>query len=248
MIEIIPAIDMIGGECVRLTQGDYDCRTTYYKDPLDVARRYADCGLRRLHLVDLDGAKASHPVNLHVLERITRATSLEVQYGGGIKSAEALRSVFESGAARAICGSIAVTRPELFEAWLEEFGPARMILGADTRDGKIAINGWLEAAAMGVEELIERFCAAGLSQVICTDIARDGMLSGPSTGLYTRLQARFPGVDITVSGGIGSWDDIVELEKLNLRSVIVGKAIYEGHISFEQLSKYTGNGNSTLGL
>ncbi len=238
MIEIIPAIDMIGGECVRLTQGDYDRRTTYYKDPLDVAKRYADCGMRRLHLVDLDGAKASRPVNLRVLERIAAQTPLEVQYGGGIKSAEALRAVFAGGAARAICGSIAVTEPELFEAWLGEFTPARMILGADTRDGKIAINGWLEAAAMGVEELIGRFRTGGLSQVICTDIARDGMLSGPSTELYTRLQGEFPEVDITVSGGISSWDDILALERHGLRSVVVGKAIYEGRIPFEQLRRY----------
>ena len=183
MIEIIPAIDLIGGQCVRLTQGDYDRRTTYYKDPLDAARRYEDCGIRRLHLVDLDGAKAAHPVNLNVLERITVSTSLQVQYGGGIKNAEALRDVFGSGAARAICGSIAVTQPDAFREWLAEFGSAKMILGADTRDGRIAINGWLEAATVGVEELIESFRGAGLSQVICTDITKDGMLSGPSVPL-----------------------------------------------------------------
>ena len=187
MITIIPAIDMIGGECVRLTQGDYDRKTSYYKDPLEVALRYADCGIRRLHLVDLDGAKASHPVNLAVLERIVLRTPLEVQYGGGIKSKEALEAVFSS------------------------------------------------AATMGVEELIEHFRPAGLSQVICTDIAQDGMLIGPSTSLYTKLQAAFPEIDITVSGGIGSWSDIEELDRLGLRSVIVGKAIYEGRISFDQL-------------
>ena len=225
MITIIPAIDMIGGECVRLTQGDYDRKTSYYKDPLEVALRYADCGIRRLHLVDLDGAKASHPVNLAVLERIVSRTPLEVQYGGGIKSKEALEAVFSSGAKRAICGSIAATQPDMFSRWLADFGPQRMVLGADTRDGLISINGWQQAATMGVEELIEHFRPAGLSQVICTDIAQDGMLSGPSTSLYT----------ITVSGGIGSWSDIEELDRLGLRSVIVGKAIYEGRISFDQL-------------
>lgn len=235
MITIIPAIDMIGGECVRLTQGDYDRKTSYYKDPLEVALRYADCGIKRLHLVDLDGAKASHPVNLAVLERIASHTSLEVQYGGGIKTEEALNEVFNSGAKRAICGSIAATHPEQFESWLKTFGQERMILGADTRDGLISINGWQEAATMGVEELIERFRSAGLQQVICTDIAQDGMLSGPSTPLYTKLQAQFPEIDITVSGGISSWKDIEELDRLGLRSVIVGKAIYEGRITFDQL-------------
>ena len=238
MIEIIPAIDLIGGQCVRLTQGDYDRRTTYYKDPLDAARRYEDCGIRRLHLVDLDGAKAAHPVNLNVLERITASTSLQVQYGGGIKNAEALRDVFGSGASRAICGSIAVTQPDAFREWLAEFGSAKMILGADTRDGRIAINGWLEAATVGVEELIGSFRGAGLSQVICTDIAKDGMLAGPSVPLYLQLQKTFPEIDITVSGGISSWEDIEELDRNGLRSVVVGKAIYEGRIRFEQLEKY----------
>lgn len=235
MIEIIPAIDLIDGACVRLTQGDYARQSTYYKDPLEVALRYEECGVRRLHLVDLDGAKAAKPCNLSVLERITANTSLEVQYGGGIKDADALRSVFESGATRAICGSIAVTQPELFRSFLSEFTPQRIILGADTRDGKISINGWLEAATMGVEELIESFRADGLSQVICTDIAQDGMLSGPSVPLYTRLQTLFPQIDITVSGGISSQEDILQLNDLQLRSVIVGKAIYEGRISFDAL-------------
>lgn len=235
MIEIIPAIDIIGGECVRLSQGDYNRKSSYYKDPLDVALKYEDAGIRRLHLVDLDGAKAAKPVNLEVLERISSKTTLEVQYGGGIKSTEALDNVLVSGAKRAICGSIAVTSPELFEQWLADYGPGQIILGADTKDGRIAINGWLEQATMGVEELIERFRPHGLTQVICTDIARDGMLSGPSTPLYIKLQAMFPEIDITVSGGISSWEDIETLDKAGLRSVIVGKAIYEGHITFEML-------------
>lgn len=239
MITIIPAIDLIDGSCVRLTQGDYDRKTTYYKDPLDVARRYEDCGIKRLHLVDLDGAKASHPVNLKVLDRLATSTSLQIQYGGGIKSSDALKEVFAAGARRAICGSIAVKQPESFREWLTEFGPERMVLGADTRDGRIAINGWLEAAQMGVEELIESFRSAGLSQVICTDIAKDGMLSGPSVPLYVKLQKLFPEIEITVSGGISSWDDIENLDRNGLKSVIVGKAIYEGRITFEQLAQYS---------
>ena len=239
MITIIPAIDLIDGSCVRLTQGDYDRKTTYYKDPLDVARRYEDCGIKRLHLVDLDGAKASHPVNLKVLERLATSTALQIQYGGGIKSSDALKEVFAAGAKRAICGSIAVKQPESFREWLDEFGSERMVLGADTRDGRIAINGWLEAAQMGVEELIESFRNAGLSQVICTDIAKDGMLSGPSVPLYVKLQKLFPGIEITVSGGISSWGDIENLDRNGLKSVIVGKAIYEGRITFEQLAQYS---------
>lgn len=237
MIEIIPAIDMIGGECVRLTQGDYSRKTTYYKDPLEVAKRYEDCGIGRLHLVDLDGAKAARPVNLAVLERISSKTSLKVQYGGGIKTREALQSVFDSGASRAICGSVAVTKPEDFKMWLSEFGPGRIILGADTRDGRIAINGWLESSTIGVEELMGQFRPEKLAHVICTDIAKDGMLTGPSFGLYTKLQAMFPEMDITASGGISSWDDILELDKSGVKSVIVGKAIYEGRITLEMLKE-----------
>lgn len=238
MIEIIPAIDIIDGECVRLSQGDYSRRTTYFKDPLEVALRFRDCGLRRLHMVDLDGAKASSPRNLRVLERVAAATGMDVQYGGGIKSTEALNSVFSAGASRAICGSVAATRPELFAEWLAMFGPHRMILGADIKDGLIAINGWKEKASMGIDELIETFRSAGLSQVICTDISKDGMLAGPSAEFYTAITSRFPEVDITVSGGIGELSHIETLNRAGLRSVIVGKAIYEGRISFEQLKSF----------
>lgn len=242
MIEIIPAIDMIGGECVRLTQGDYDKKTTYYKDPLEVAKRYEDVGIRRLHLVDLDGAKASHPVNLRQLERIAVRTSLDIQYGGGIKTDQALRDVFNAGAKRAICGSIAVKSPELFARWLEVFGSGEVILGADVKDGKIAISGWLDTTEDSVEGLIEEFLHYGLSQVICTDISKDGMLAGPNFDMYTSLQERFSTVDVTVSGGISSMEDIYRLNELELRSVIVGKAIYEGKITMEDLKKCLQNG------
>lgn len=236
-IEIIPATDIIDGACVRLTQGDYGRQTTYFRDPLEAALRFEEAGIRRLHMVDLDGAKASEPRNLAVLERVATKTSLEVQYGGGIKSREALRSVFDAGASRAICGSIAVREPELFAGWLAEFGSGRLILGADIRDGSVAIQGWTERSETTVQELIARFAAQGLTQVICTDIARDGMLCGASAEFYAALQGRFPDVEVTVSGGIGSMADIGALDGAGLRSVIVGKALYEGRITLKELER-----------
>lgn len=236
-IEIIPATDIIGSACVRLTQGDYGRRTTYYSDPLEAALRFEETGIRRLHMVDLDGAKAAQPRNLAVLERIASKTALEVQYGGGIKSTEALRSVFDAGASRAICGSVAVRRPELFAEWLAEFGPEKLILGADIRNGKAAVQGWTEASELSAQELIAQFAPQGLAQVICTDIARDGMLCGASAEFYAALQGEFPGVEITVSGGIGSMADIEALDGAGLRSVIVGKALYEGRITLEELKR-----------
>ena len=234
MIEMIPATDLIGGRCVRLTQGDYTSRKTYYRDPLEAALRFEEAGARRLHMVDLDGAKAAEPQNLAVLERIAAKTSLEVQYGGGIKSRAALRSVFDAGARRAVCGSVAVREPELFARWIAEFGPERLILGADVRDGVVAIQGWTERSERTAPELIETFLPAGLRQVVCTDISRDGMLCGPAVALYADLQRRFPQVEITVSGGVSSPDDIARLEPEGLRSVIVGKALYEGRITLEK--------------
>lgn len=236
-IEIIPAIDIIDGHCVRLTKGDYAQKTTYSSDPLEVARGYEAIGIRRLHIVDLDGAKASKPQNLKVLERIATHTRLDIQYGGGIKSGEALRSVLDSGANRAICGSIAITNPEIFEQWLAEYGPTKIILGADTRNGKIAINGWLEDSTVDVQTIISRFAANGLSQTITTDITRDGMLTGPNFELYEILQNQFPTVDITVSGGISQLSDLQRLNDMGLRSVIVGKAIYEGRITLKELEQ-----------
>lgn len=237
MIEIIPATDLIDGQCVRLTQGDYASRKTYYRDPLEAALRFEEAGIRRLHMVDLDGAKAAEPRNLAVLERIAGKTSLEVQYGGGIKGREALVSVFNAGARRAICGSLAVRQPELFAAWLTEFGAERLILGADIRDGAVAIQGWLERSTLTAPDVIERFRPQGLTQVICTDISRDGMLCGPSAAFYADLQAQYPTVEITVSGGIASMNDIEELDRQGLRSVIVGKAFYEGRITLKDLRR-----------
>jgi phosphoribosylformimino-5-aminoimidazole carboxamide ribotide isomerase len=238
MIEIIPAIDIIGGECVRLTRGDYAQKSVYYRNPADVAARYAEAGIRRLHLVDLDGAKASEPRNLAVLEEAARRTGLDIQYGGGIKSAAALCSVLDAGASRAICGSVAATEPETFEAWLAEFGPARIILGADTRGGLVATHGWLSTSQVSVTELIARFAAQGLTQAIVTDISRDGTLEGPAFGLYASLLKAFPAVEVTASGGISCTADIERLETAGTRSVIVGKALYENKITIEELKRW----------
>ena len=236
-IDIIPAIDVINGECVRLQQGDYSKKTSYFKDPLEVALRYEAIGTKRLHIVDLDGAKVSKPQNLKVLERITSRTSLDVQYGGGVKCDESLDMVFSSGARRAICGSIAITNPDKFELWLKKYGHSSMILGADALNGRVAINGWGEFSDMSVEEIISRFTPFALSQVICTDISKDGMLQGPSFELYKSLHEQFPNIDITVSGGIRDVGDLVRLNNLGFRSVVVGKALYENKITLKELEK-----------
>ena len=239
MINIIPAIDLIDGKCVRLTKGDYSQKKQYDASPLDMAMRYQDIGIRRLHLVDLDGAKSSSPRNLHVLEEIATRTTLEIEWGGGIKNDEALHDAFNAGAHHLIIGSVAVSQPELFAQWLEQYGGNRLILGADVNDGRIAINGWLEESEQTIEALIDRFIPHGLGEVICTDIAKDGMLQGPSFDLYTRLQAAYPEQDIIVSGGISQMDDIRRLNAMDLRHVIVGKAIYEGRITLNELKEFT---------
>ncbi|MCD8173574.1 MAG: 1-(5-phosphoribosyl)-5-[(5-phosphoribosylamino)methylideneamino]imidazole-4-carboxamide isomerase [Alistipes sp.] len=238
MIQVIPAIDIIGGKCVRLTQGDYARQTTYHDDPLEAALRFRDAGLERLHIVDLDGAKESAPVNLATLERLAARSGMSVQFGGGIKSGEALRSVFDAGADYAICGSVAVTRPDLLRGWLAEYGD-RLILGADIRDGMVATHGWLKDSGTGVDELIGRFTGEGLRRVICTDISRDGTLTGPNFGLYRRLHGNFPAVEVIVSGGISSMDDIRTLEGMGLPAVILGKAFYEGRVTIGELKGFT---------
>ena len=235
MIEIIPAIDIIDGRCVRLSQGDYGRRKVYDVTPEAMAGQYAASGVRRLHLVDLDGAKAGEPRNLPSLRAIAGIGGLKIEWGGGIKSRDALEAVFDAGAHYAIIGSLAVKQPELMERWLAEFGGERIILGADLRDGKVAVNGWLEDSSLSIDDLIERFVPFGLKEVICTDISRDGMLQGPSTELYVGLAARYPGIELTVSGGISSVADIKELDARALPRVIVGKAIYEGRITLDEL-------------
>lgn len=232
-IQVIPAIDLIGGECVRLTQGDYAQKKTYSSSPADVAGRFEDAGVRRLHLVDLDGAKASMPQNLKILEDIKKSTSLKVEFGGGIKSKEALQKVFDAGADFAICGSIAVTSPEEMDGFISAFGGEKIILGADIRNGMVSTHGWLKDSTLSADDLLARF--PGVKGAVITDISRDGMLSGIDISLYTRLQTAFPSTDIVVSGGISSSGDVHSLEAAGLRAVIVGKAIYEGRITFEEL-------------
>lgn len=241
MIEIIPAIDLIDGRCVRLTQGDYAIKNVYEQEPLDMAKMYADCGVRRLHVVDLDGAKAKEPCNLRVLERLATHTSLDIEWGGGIKSEDALRMAIDAGAARVICGSVAVDNRELFASWLQQFGSGRVILGADVRDGKVATHGWLKESQIGVEELVEDFLSSGLTQLICTDISKDGMLMGPNFDLYVALQQRFPAVDVTLSGGISSFADVERADELGIRAAIIGKAIYEGRITLKDLERWLQN-------
>lgn len=241
MIQIIPAIDILDGRCVRLSQGDYAQARIYDADPANMARRLADCGVSRLHLVDLDGARKSEPFNLSVLEAVARVVSCELEWGGGIASGDDLRRIFAAGATHAIVGSVAALQPDLFQEWLDRYG-ARMILGADVRDGRVAVKGWIETAAVTATELIGRF--TGLREVICTDIRRDGMLQGPSDAFYVTLQQAFPTLDITVSGGIASMDDIRRLDGLGLRRVIVGKALYENRIRLQDITLWSQNASS----
>lgn len=239
MIEIVPAIDIIDGRCVRLTKGDYASKTVYEAVPADMARAFEDCGVRRIHLVDLDGAKAGEPRNLRALEAIRAAVSVELEWGGGVGGDAALKDVFSAGADCAIAGSVAALNPSLFQSWLTSYGGDRMILGADVRDGLVAVKGWMEDSPLSLEELLGKF--SGLTQTICTDISRDGMLQGPSFDLYTRLQAGFPSVCFTVSGGISGMADIEKLDSLGLRKVIVGKAIYENRITLKDIEKWSRN-------
>ena len=238
MIEVIPAIDLIDGKCVRLSQGDYDRRRDYGASPVDMAKMFLDHGLTRLHLVDLDGAKASSPRNLRVLEQISRLDGVSTEWGGGIKSDQSLKDVFNAGGDYAIIGSVAVRQPELMERWLDEYGGEKLVLGADVRDGKIAVSGWLEDTADTIDILINRFRPHGLTQAICTEISRDGMLEGPAYPLYERLDKEFPDVIFTVSGGISSIDDILRLDEMGMRRVITGKALYEHRISLSDLSRF----------
>ena len=240
MIQIIPAIDLMDGRCVRLTKGDYGQKKVYDGVPADLARQYADAGVQRIHLVDLDGAKAGEPRNLKVLETIASAVSCELEWGGGIANSEALESVFAAGATHAIAGSVAALKPELFEQWLSRYG-GRIILGADVRDGRIAVKGWLEEAPLSIEDLVRRFLPLGLKESIVTDISRDGMLAGPSSELYVRLQSAFPSLSFTVSGGISSMEDIRALDAFGLRKVIVGKALYEERITLKDIALWSQN-------
>ena len=235
MIQLIPAIDIIQGQCVRLCKGDYDTKRVY-GSPLDMALQFQDLGFSRLHLVDLDGAKASHVVNISVLEEITQKTRLEVDFGGGVKTDDDLRRAFDSGASLVTVGSIAVTKPELYLEWLSQYGPQRLILGADVRNEQVSINGWLENSSLGLNDFLTPFMQAGNLNVLCTDISRDGMLQGPSTPLYRQLMADFPQCHLIASGGVSSIEDISTLDQAGIPAVVFGKAIYEGRIDMKLLA------------
>jgi phosphoribosylformimino-5-aminoimidazole carboxamide ribotide isomerase len=238
MFQIIPAIDIIDGKCVRLTQGDYKQKIIYNENPLEVAKEFEDAGITRLHLVDLDGAKQKTIVNHRVLENIAKNTKLIIDFGGGIQSNEAIQQAFDYGASQITGGSIAVKNPELVMSWLENYGPEKIILGADAKDEKIAISGWQEDSAIDLFEFIENYQAKGIKYTISTDVAKDGLLQGPSVALYEKMKLQFPTLNIIASGGVSEFKDIEVLAEMNLYGVIVGKAIYEGRISLSQIKNF----------
>ena len=235
MIELIPAIDIINGQCVRLTKGDYDQKTVYRDSPAEVAKEFEAIGFRRLHVVDLDGAKSKHIVNSGVLSRVTAETNLVVDFGGGIKTDEDIEKAFAAGAAMVTVGSIAVTQPDLFMGWLEKYGPERMILGADVRHGKISINGWKEDSTEDLLPFLRRYIDAGVRNVLCTEISKDGTLSGPAIDLYSEVMNAYPELHLIASGGVSSMDDIIALDAAGIPAVVFGKAIYEGRINLREL-------------
>lgn len=234
-IQIIPAIDIIDGKCVRLSQGDYNRKTVYNEDPLEVAKMFESFGIRRLHLVDLDGAKAHHIVNYKILERIAIHTNLVIDFGGGLKSDKDLEIAFEAGANMITGGSIAVKSPETMISWIENYGSDRIILGADVSDRKIAVSGWTEDSGIDIFSFINQWEAKGIDKIISTDISRDGMLQGSSIGLYQEIMQKNPGIYLIASGGVGSVQDVLDLAKIGVPAVIVGKAIYEGMISPDEI-------------
>lgn len=241
MIQIIPAIDVIDGKCVRLTQGDYAQKKIYNENPLEVARSFEDAGIQRLHLVDLDGARAKRIINHKVLESIATHTQLVIDFGGGLQSDEDLRVAFESGAKQVTGGSIAVKAPEVFLKWLEKFGHERIILGADARDGKIAVSGWQETTTISLFDFLEDYVNKGVKYTISTDVSKDGLLQGPATELYQQMGEKFPELKIIASGGVSLMEDILSLNTLGIYGVIVGKAIYENRISLHEIEKFYAN-------
>lgn len=237
-MELIPAIDLIEGKCVRLTQGDYSTRKVYNEDPLEVALRFESVGIERLHVVDLDGAKAGHIVNYNVLERLASRTRLIIDFGGGLKSDEDLRIAFDCGAQMITGGSIAVKNPERFLTWLEKYGGERVILGADAKDKKIAVSGWEEGTNLDLIPFVKDYREKGVQKIICTDIGRDGMLQGPAIDLYKEIKEEVEGLYVIASGGVSSMADIERLDEAGIPAVIFGKAIYEGRIRMSEIEKY----------
>lgn len=239
-MKIIPAIDIIGGKCVRLSQGDYNQKTVYNEHPLEVAKMFEASGITHLHLVDLDGAKSAKVVNWKVLEIIANQTSLKIDFGGGVKSDEDIKGVFDAGANQVTAGSIAVKSPETVARWIASYGAERIILGADVRDKMIAINGWKEDSGLELFSFLKDYTDKGIESVICTDITKDGMLAGSSIELYQDILGEFPNLKLIASGGVTSIEEIDQLQENGLYGAIVGKAIYEGRITLKELEKYCG--------
>ena len=235
MIELIPAIDIINGQCVRLTKGDYEQKTVYRDSPAEVAKEFEQIGFRRLHVVDLDGAKSKHIVNSQVLQDITTKTQLTVDFGGGIKTDADIAAAFAAGAQLVTIGSIAVTHPDLFMGWLQKYGAERIILGADVRNGKISINGWKEDSVEDLLPFLRKYVDAGVRNVLCTEISKDGTLQGPAIELYQRVMSVYPELHLIASGGVSSMDDIRALDAAGIPAVVFGKAIYEGRINLKEL-------------
>jgi len=240
MIEIIPAMDLIGGKCVRLTQGDFSRETVYSDDPLDTVKRFEAAGLKRLHMVDLDGARSGTPANLHVLKYIASATSLVIDYGGGVKSETDVAAVFGAGAAMINIGSVAVRQPESFIGWLEKFGNNKFLLGADSKNGKVAIDGWQTSTKVPILAFLRDFAERGVTRAFVTDIASDGAMAGPALKLYRKILEEVQEIDLIASGGVRSINDIDELESIGCSGVIIGRALYENTIKLEDLAKYAG--------
>ena len=238
MIEIIPAIDILEGRCVRLEQGNYRLKKVYDKDPVDVAKSYEEAGIRRLHMVDLDGARAKRVINWNIIEQIADRTSLIIDFGGGITQTDDLRIVYDSGAAMAVIGSVAVTDRKLFQEWLLTFGQEKLILGADVKERKIAVSAWDEITDIDLFSFLEDYRKEGVRQVLCTDIQKDGMLQGPAIELYKDIRDRFPDLKTIASGGISSVDDLHALHEAGIPGVIIGKALYEGRIKTSDLQQF----------
>jgi phosphoribosylformimino-5-aminoimidazole carboxamide ribotide isomerase len=238
MIQLIPAIDLIEGKCVRLSKGDYDTKKIYNENPLEVALEFEAHGISRLHVVDLDGAKAGRIINHKVLETIASKTGLIVDFGGGLKTSDDLRIAFESGASMVTGGSIAVKNPDEFEGWIAKYGSRKIILGSDVKDRKIAVSGWLETSELDLFPYLDSYMSKGITQTICTDISKDGMLEGPSLELYADIQERFPSLFLIASGGVSCMDDIEKLHEAGIPAVIFGKAIYEGRITMAEIERF----------
>ena len=237
-MRIIPAIDIIDGKCVRLSKGDFTTKKIYSENPLEVAKQFEAHGIKYLHLVDLDGAKSKHIVNHKILEEIASNTTLKVDFGGGLKTSNDLRIAFECGANQVTGGSIAVKSPETFNDWLQTFGSEKIILGADAKDQKVAISGWMEDSALELIPFVQKYLEAGISYVICTDISKDGMLQGPSFDLYQQIIAETKIVKLIASGGISTFEELPKLAEIGCEGVIIGKAIYENRINLKELEKY----------